>query len=96
MFVAKIEVWPHGRHWAPSHHTTIVGFNDGTGDHEVGNYGFFTVCGELSPDEILRMARSGAVEAKVKDFPRGRDQAHLPSLVAEGIIALGLGEYVRQ
>ena len=101
MFVAKIDIWPHGQVYAQFNHTTIAGYNDGTGTSARGNYSVYRV-----PESVVaegdtavyiwtcQQQLDGNRGARVENFPRGHDQHHLPALVAQCIEALGMNEFL--
>lgn len=99
MFVATIDIWPHGEWSRAERTTTIVACNDGTGSSAEGNYQAIFIDGEHDYDEctqrlmLIEALRRGET-VKVKGFPRNRDQHHLPALVAALIHAHGSDEFL--
>lgn len=97
MFVISIDIWPHGDWHRPWRKAMIAVANDGTGTQERGNYQAILVPQHLydEPQGVwlaLKNAIDSGQTAKVKHFPRGHSQAHLPALTVAVIDALGLGE----
>lgn len=99
MFVATVDIWPHGDWSRAERRTTIVAANDGTGTSDRGNYQAILIDGEheLAPSVMRLMLMEAMREgkaARVNGFPRGHDQHHLPALTAEIITALGCREFL--
>jgi hypothetical protein len=101
MFIVTIDIWPHGNAAAPQTQLTIVAANDGSEHGRYGSYDAIVLRGPIVTESDRWAARQDLIDAidagktaRVEHFPRGNDQAHLGSLAAALIEALGLGEYL--
>ena len=94
MFVVTVDIWPHGRRHAKYPVVKIAAANDGTGTSTRGNYLAWDVsdCEDDAAIWTRVTERYNHPEARVPDFPRRNDQAHLAALTCAVVHALGLDE----
>ena len=92
MFVVTIDIWPHGYIAAKYTQTKIAAANLGTGTRERGDYGAWDVSHIANDHDVYDYVTHHDPEAHITNFPRGRDQHHLPALAVALFEALGLGE----